>query len=169
MSRRHCKHNRGALERPNLERCPKGKRLECRGLRLPKTFNAKLRASRRLWALIWARVAGIGAHSAKSAQTTGGDDGNRTHVQGFAGPCLNHSATSPCQVTNAATRTRPHTISVSPNTWREHRRACAGTTRGMLGTCSSTNAQREKAVTVKDRSTGLADRPSANPVGRILS
>ena len=29
----------------------------------------------------------------------GGDDGNRTHVQGFAGPCLNHSATSPCQVT----------------------------------------------------------------------
>ena len=25
----------------------------------------------------------------------GGDDGNRTHVQGFAGPCLNHSATSP--------------------------------------------------------------------------
>ena len=25
----------------------------------------------------------------------GGDDGNRTHVEGFAGPCLSHSATSP--------------------------------------------------------------------------
>ena len=34
-----------------------------------------------------------------------GDDGNRTHVQGFAGPCLNHSATSPCQVTIVVTRT----------------------------------------------------------------
>ena len=29
----------------------------------------------------------------------GGDDGNRTHVQGFAGPCLNHSATSPSRTT----------------------------------------------------------------------
>ena len=30
-----------------------------------------------------------------AGQRAGGDDGNRTHVQGFAGPCLNHSATSP--------------------------------------------------------------------------
>ena len=26
----------------------------------------------------------------------GGDAGNRTRIQGFAGPCLSHSATSPC-------------------------------------------------------------------------
>ena len=30
-----------------------------------------------------------------AAQGTGGGDGNRTRVQGFAGPCLNHSATPP--------------------------------------------------------------------------
>ena len=34
-----------------------------------------------------------------------GDDGNRTHVQGFAGPCLNHSATSPQHCRGSATAT----------------------------------------------------------------
>ena len=29
-------------------------------------------------------------------KTIGGDAGNRTRIQGFAGPCLSHSATSPC-------------------------------------------------------------------------
>ena len=27
---------------------------------------------------------------------SGGDGGNRTHDRGFADPCLNHLATSPC-------------------------------------------------------------------------
>ncbi len=40
----------------------------------------------------------------------GGDDGNRTHVQGFAGPCLNHSATSPDTARRAGARVRRETL-----------------------------------------------------------
>ena len=35
------------------------------------------------------------AESQSIHAAAGGDGGNRTRVQGFAGPCLNHSATSP--------------------------------------------------------------------------
>ena len=44
-------------------------------------------------------VSGTGTNRSLTRQHTrsaaGGDAGNRTRVQGFAGPCLNHSATSP--------------------------------------------------------------------------
>src|SRR5689334_12418208 len=61
-----------------------------------------------------AQVAGVGAHKPRTVRRTvklsgtaswgraarcpgnrGGGDGNRTRVQGFAGPCLSHSATPP--------------------------------------------------------------------------
>ena len=105
-----------------------------------------------MWVTTWAPAAQIRAHrpySAKSAPTTGGDDGNRTHVQGFAGPCLNHSATSPARSRLPRPRTRPHTI--SPR-------------------CGNVACDRKgltKATRRTTRSTGLADRPSANPVVRL--
>ena len=38
----------------------------------------------------------------ESCSGVGGDDENRTHVHGFAGRCLNHSATSPVEVSRIA-------------------------------------------------------------------
>ena len=85
---------------------------------------------------------------------TGGDDGNRTHVQGFAGPCLNHSATSPCQVTMPRPGQDRTTIRLAL-----HDLSCRDM-QECWELCSSTDDSRESRYD-QDRSTGLADRPSS--------
>src|SRR4051812_20435499 len=65
------------------------------------TCAKKLEAARGIEPLYKAKRcnrAGPGACKAQSTNVrkkTGGGEGNRTPVQGFAGPCLSHSATPP--------------------------------------------------------------------------
>jgi hypothetical protein len=50
----------------------------------------------------------LSARSGEYTPTARGDDRNRTGVPGFADPCLNHSATSPCDYASGATGGRPN-------------------------------------------------------------